>query len=214
MRYRIQPLTDFTIFTTPASERRPNPFRSSYDETLRLLRTEVELLGGDEIVFELGCNASDIRQDGALRARAEVQHPGVRISFESTHGALTYATDTFAGRWYGDPPDWQINLRAIALSLEALRKVDRYGVVKRGEQYVGFKALPAGRAMPSSHMTRDDALRILAGDIPLEHFNTTPESLRHSWRSARRAAHPDRNRGDQTRWDQVEQAARVLGVTA
>jgi len=34
-------------------------------------------------------------------------------------------------------------VRAIALALEALRKVDRYGV-RSGSQYAGFKALPPG----------------------------------------------------------------------
>lgn len=43
-------------------------------------------------------------------------------------------------------PHWQDNVRAIALGLEALRKVDRYGIGKRGEQYVGWRALPAGDA--------------------------------------------------------------------
>ena len=39
--------------------------------------------------------------------------------------------------------NWQANLRAIALSLEALRAEDRYGVTRRAEQYKGWaKLLP------------------------------------------------------------------------
>lgn len=223
MRYRVQPITDLTVFTTDPSARRPNPFRSSYDETLTQLGYELEQLGAEETIVEVSCRPGDVRRDGMLMARAKVDHPGVRISFESDeHGALTYATDTFEGRYYNDPPDWQINLRAIALGLEALRKVDRYGIVKRGEQYVGFKALPAGRAMPASHMTLTEAAelleRIAIGDEDeLRQRNVSrilaePLVARQVWREARKVAHPDRRDGDHSVWDQVEQAAKVLGV--
>lgn len=211
MRYQIEPLTDFTIFTTPAAKRRPNRFRATYTDTLELLNKEVEHLGGQEVVVEVACTPGDLRRDGMLRSHATVTHPGVRISFDSRHGPLTYATDAFAGRYYKDPPDWQINLRAIALSLTALRRVDDYGVVKRGEQYAGFKALPVGRAMPSSHMTRDEAISLLH-DVAGLGGRVTDLSI--PWRKARAAAHPDRRGGDRTLWDQVEQAAAVLGLSS
>jgi hypothetical protein len=34
---------------------------------------------------------------------------------------------------------WQDNLRAVALGLEALRRVERYGIAQRGEQYAGWR---------------------------------------------------------------------------
>lgn len=49
---------------------------------------------------------------------------------------------------------WEDNLRAIALALEALRKVDRYGVTRRGEQYTGWKQLTAGDSGPSAERGR------------------------------------------------------------
>lgn len=50
---------------------------------------------------------------------------------------LVYATDACAF--------WQHNVRSIALGLEALRAVDRYGISRRGEQYAGYRAaLTAG----------------------------------------------------------------------
>jgi len=43
--------------------------------------------------------------------------------------------------------DWEANLRAIALSLEHLRAVDRYGVTtEEEEQYTGWLRLPAAGA--------------------------------------------------------------------
>jgi hypothetical protein len=58
-----------------------------------------------------------------------------------------------------------MNLRAIALGLEALRKVERYGIAERGQQYAGFAQIGAGTAMGQSldHvMTADEAARIVA----------------------------------------------------
>ncbi len=52
---------------------------------------------------------------------------------------LVYATDACEF--------WQHNVRSIALGLEALRAVDRYGISRRGEQYAGFRAaLTPGRS--------------------------------------------------------------------
>jgi hypothetical protein len=57
--------------------------------------------------------------------------------------------------------DWQHNVRAIALGLEALRKVDRYGITRRGEQYAGWKALPAGIGIGATHMTSEVATKVI-----------------------------------------------------
>lgn len=112
--------------------------RIPFEQTMALLEREVWHLGcRDELVFGVGLAESDIRQDGRPRANARSYvHPGVELSFNSKHGRLTYATDVFTA--------WQDNVRAIALALEALRKVERYGVAKRGQQYTGFALLSAG----------------------------------------------------------------------
>lgn len=44
---------------------------------------------------------------------------------------LVYATDVC--------DFWQHNVRSIALGLQSLRAVDRYGISRRGEQYAGFR---------------------------------------------------------------------------
>lgn len=113
-----------------------NPFRAGWDDTLYKLQFEVEKLGAHDLVIELALTEAEIRIDGWPRAGARPTHPGVIVSFESRHGPLRYGTDTY--------PDWQANVRAIALGLEALRKVDRYGISKRGEQYTGWRQLSAG----------------------------------------------------------------------
>jgi hypothetical protein len=205
MRYTVRPISDRTAFE---GKRQPSPFASSWSSTEELLIREVRALRGRDLVIELDLRESEIRLDGRPYARAQARTPAVRVAFDSMHGPLTYATDRF--------PTWQDNVRAIALGLEALRKVDRYGITKRGEQYAGWKALPAGRAMPASHMTTDDARELLAryAGVPPEQLNLDPGTLAYAWRCARRDAHPDRHGGDRTLWDQVEQAARVLGVSS
>ena len=114
--------------------------RIPFGETMELLEREVWMLNGDEIVIGVGLAEYDIRQDGQPRANARaMSHPGVEISFNSQHGRLNYATDEFT--------TWQDNVRAVALALEALRKVERYGVSKRGQQYAGFALLAAGPSL-------------------------------------------------------------------
>lgn len=41
---------------------------------------------------------------------------------------------------------WQDNVRAIALGMEALRKVERYGITELDQQYAGFMQLNAGHS--------------------------------------------------------------------
>lgn len=116
---------------------RRSPFDSSWSATLDLLDRELHMLGAERAVIQIGLRESQIRIDGWPKATATAPaHPGVVLAFDSNHGPLKYATAEFH--------DWKSNVRAIALGLEALRKVDRYGITKRGEQYTGWRALPAG----------------------------------------------------------------------
>lgn len=210
MRYTIRPISDRTPF---GGARKPNPFRAKWADTLDLLDVELSHLKARDVVFEVDVvDESQIRLDGMLRANAKVASGAVRLAFDSMHGPLTYATDRYRGAYYSDPPDWQINLRAIALGLEALRKVERYGITKRGEQYAGWKALPGGRAMPPSHMTTEQAYDVLAELLDLRDIASLDVPDATLIRRAKAAAHPDRNGGSRSLWDQVEQAARVLGA--
>jgi hypothetical protein len=212
MSYVVRPISDRTAFTGKHERSR---FATTWSITERQLLSEVRHLRGRDLVLELDVLEGAIRLDGKLYANAEVASPGVRIAFESMHGPLTYATDRFT--------TWQDNVRAIALGLEALRKVDRYGITRHGEQYTGWKALPSGSGTSASHMTRDDALAVLwqygrtqddAGATTGLPGSTDPVALARYFRRARAAAHPDRHDGARTLWDQVEQAAAVLGVTS
>jgi hypothetical protein len=130
-------------------------FRAGWEDTLELLDREISMLGGDDLVIGIVCEPSQISISGALKAghRVEVQHPGAEVSFTAGEGRMTFHTDAF--------PHLAWNLRAIALGLEALGRVDRYGITSGGEQYAGFAQLGTGGPDPA----RGKALVELAGSL-------------------------------------------------
>lgn len=150
---------------------------------------------------------ADLRNDGQLRARAEVLHPGVCLTVVTRqHGTLVYTCDQFEGRWSNDPPDWQINLRAITVGLHDLRRLDRYGIAKRGQQYAGFRELGAGTAMGGSTHDREAVARYLVAmaDMDTEgpEVHAVLRSAQHVEVAYRRAAkrhHPDQGGDHATR---------------
>ena len=209
MSYTVQPITDFTIFTTPDHERKGVQFRAEWPATERDLLRELKLLEATAIL-EIAVQPRHVRVDGTLRADVpkSLPHPGVRLSIESEiHGMMSYTCDTYKARWSGQMADWQANLRAIVLTLEALRAVDRYGATQ-GEQYAGFKELTA---TPSGmgHEAAWQLITAAAGQDP-----GTSLDAKVLYRTARASAHPDRNGGDRTKWDQVEAAGRALGLAS
>ncbi|MFK4760326.1 hypothetical protein ACI3KS_05260 [Microbacterium sp. ZW T5_45] len=186
-------------------------FKAGLSDTLDLLDREIWHLcdtRSQRMSAELliAIPAGDLwRLDGKPRAHAVAEHPGVIFSLESKHGHLSYPCDTFT--------TWQDNLRAIALALEALRKVDRYGVTKRGEQYRGFLAIEA-TAAPAGFATADAALDFLetlvgdqwrGGHIPRERSSSVARVLR----GAQRRTHPDHG-GDAATFQRVTLAEAKL----
>ena len=190
--------------------RKASPFTSSWSSTLELLDREITALKvrGAVAVRVVGA-PTDVRRDGMLRASARLGHPGVAISFESMHGPLTYPCDRFVSAGQGALADWQVNVRAIALGLEALRRVERYGITSRGEQYAGWRQIEASSDGAPFH-DRDSAIKWLCTLAPADQvgYPPVPSTL---LRIAKREAHPDRNGGRRGLWDLVEQAEALIG---
>lgn len=133
---------------------REKPFSATYGSTLALLDRELDKLGATAVQLQVDTSDANVRLDGQLKASAVVNHPGVILTIETRkHGTLVYETDMYA--------PWQQNLRAIALGLEALRKVDRYGIARRGQQYAGYRELPAGMPLDAG-LTVEEAARLIA----------------------------------------------------
>lgn len=188
---------------TLTRDRRAAPFRATLTTTLKLLDREIYELADTRRQQEsaellVAMQPAMFRLDGRPRADARAEHPGVVFSMDSRHGPLSYPCDTFT--------TWQDNLRAIALALEALRKVDRYGVTRHGEQYRGFLALEA-TAMPPGFADAEDALSYLqyVAD-PDMGLGLRPAA---ALRAAQRRTHPDTG-GDPTTFHRVSLAETKL----
>ncbi|UUW88438.1 hypothetical protein [Pimelobacter simplex] len=214
MKYTVRPLSDRT-WLRPNSQRTGTRFTAKWKETEQLLLDEVAHLDGRQLVIEVDVREQDLRLDGTLRTNArEASSPGVVVAFESKHGPMLYRCDTFVAPYTWQGVDWQHNVRAVALTLQSLRAVDRYGATDTGQQYQGFKAIGGGTAMPAAAtMGRAEALRVVY-DLTGFRLEGDPQSeaVQKAWRSARASVHPDRHGGDHQRWNLVEQAARALGV--
>lgn len=188
-------------------DRGRSPFSATWTSTLELLDRELGHLkdgrGNAPSVLQISLREQDFRLDGMPRASAVVSFPGVVLNIESSKGALSYPCDKFKR--------WQDNIRAIALGLEALRKISRYGITPGDEQYAGWRAIPGPAAPMPKTFTADEALAFLSGVLDNSDDPTlrigTPAQL---YRRARAAAHPDRHDGNQTLWDLVEAAAAAL----
>lgn len=208
LQYTVRPISDRT-WLRPSGGRERSRFTASWSDTLDVLQREYEFLYGKHLVIEMDVRERDIRNDGGVRADARPSSPAVVVAFESQHGPLLYRSDlydTVAWGAKGAQP-WQHNVRAVALTLEALRAVDRYGATARAEQYQGFKALPPGTGLVATGMTQMVALQILRDEAP---ESKRDEPLDRLLRWAKAGAHPDRHGGDRSRYDAVDEAEQVL----
>jgi hypothetical protein len=194
----FRPITVWPGEATPASDRAYSRFEAGYEATLDLLKKELGYLEATDVVLQVDVDEYHVRRDGYLRTGAKPRSPGVIVAFRSKWGPQTYATDVF--------DDWQANLRAIALGLSDLRRIDRYGIAKRGEQYRGWTALPAGSGDGGSKVrTRDEAAAVI-----LEASNWTgpapwddPAATKKAIRSAMRNTHPELHGGSSEAFDRV-----------
>lgn len=201
-RLVFEPLTDWPY---PEQSREQSPFSAKWTATRDLLLAEADHLGAALLVVELDLTREDLRQDGEIRANARLTSGRVRISMDSRHGAMRYACDRYLPGW-GDRggPAWRHNVRAIALTLQALRAVDRYGAVHSAEQYAGFLAI---ESTSTGFASADDALRWVRQQAGTDEAATAVP--RAAYRAAVKRLHPDTG-GDPTDWARLDQARQLL----
>lgn len=194
--WHYRPIDDWPGEATPDVERTRAPFTAGWGTTLGLLRKELRMLDAEQVVVQVALEAREFRvTDGHPRSNAKATHPGVVLAFDSKFGPLKYACDTFLS--------FDDNMRAIGLGLEALRKCDRYGITRRGEQYKGWSQLPSGTVM-GARMSRREAARVLvdlagtgwSGDDIDDAIQMTVENISgqvdDAYRWAVKLHHPDR----------------------
>lgn len=178
--YSFQPIEQWPGEQTKVWER--SRFKASWSDTMDLLDRELFQLQAKNVILQAYVDRSQLRLDGMLRASARPSRPGVILTFDSRFGPLSYPCDRF--------DDWQDNVRAIALALEALRKVDRYGVTRRAEQYKGWAKLP-DPSKDHGFSTAEEAWGFICWaaqmkDQPMDEFKAV-------WSAAVKQYHPDRN---------------------
>lgn len=184
----IRPLRDWPGTLRTANSRKRAPFTVQWRRITSDLRDEIRLMGARNAVLGLAISDRDLRNDGWIRANAQPEHPGVVLQLEKAGKRLSFPCDRH--------PHWEDNVRAISLTLAALRAVDRYGVVASGAQYVGFGELPSGRPMGSGVMSVEEAARFIAqnSDDPegrLHDVEVDPSFATVLFREAAKRLHPD-----------------------
>lgn len=205
MEYRIEPIQRWPEgWNRNRRSNKFSPFRSTWASTLELLDRELRHVYAKEIVLQIDVKESQVRRDGMLRADAQADYDGVILSFTTRKfGTLTYPCNAFRGNYKS--PGWQDNLRAIGFGLESLRKIERYGIAERGQQYAGWKELGSGVVVPAAGLTYDSAW---------ERLNDAQMSGA-SWGEVRRKIskvyHPDAG-GDEATFKSLMEAVEFLEV--
>lgn len=198
---KVGPLREWPGVLTPASQRRNSSFRSPLPKTLELLDKEVWHLATTQEHIEsaellVAIAPHDFRRDGRPYANAKAEHPGVVFSMDTAMGHVSYPSDLHL--------TWQENLRAVALTLQALRAVTRYGVTRNGEQYRGSLAIESAQPVHDVASARAVLLDITGR-------NGEDLNLRDLVRQAKREAHPDTaSLAGEGRWHDVVEAERII----
>lgn len=185
------------------SFRQRAPFKAHATRLWDLLDRELWKISAREVTLSGYFKARDFKRDGGIYADARPSEPGIILEFVKGKDRMRFSCDKF--------PAWLDNVDAIARSLEALRMMDRYGVMA-GQQYEGFKAIPA---KTTETMSQAEALALLASlsGVSETLIRVDGEQLLGAVRRARAKAHPDAG-GSSELFHQVQRAAQLLGAAA
>jgi len=205
MRVDLRKMTEPPFWADEFQPRIRAPFSTGWAATTWKLEHELELLDVALVVIEITGPKIEIRRDGWFSARS-VLDPPVVVSFEVPDvGPLQYRS----GRYDTAPA----NVKAVALTLERLRAVERYGCAPSAEQYSGWAALPS-----TTSTDRDKRLArgllALALTPALGSGGVVPDTDQGKYKAALRAVHPDTaSAGDnEYKLDDVLEAGRTLGL--
>lgn len=176
------------------------PFGSKYGSTMETLERELRMLAAQAVVLQMDVRPDQVRVDGYLKGNASPASAALILSFSSPKvGKVRFACDRFL--------HWQDNLRAIALGMESLRRVDRYGITSDGQQYAGFRALESSESARGFTSTEDAArfvLHLADDSFTDDRIESLVPSVIASdvvrdafYRNAARVAHPDAGGSDE-----------------
>lgn len=184
------------------TSRKDSLFSAKYSDTLDLLEKELRHINAREILIQTYLERGQIRNDGWPKSNATRPiNPGVILTFVRNGKTISMPCDRYR--------DWECNLRAIALSLKALRDVDRYGVTTGGEQYRGWEALPPPQPKVVDEL--HEAAKVISrySDISVEQI-INRQRTQEAIRAAIIRAHPDKEGGSTEAFQAVNEARKRL----
>lgn len=190
---------------TPTTKRKSATFKAPYNKTLDGIERELTRIGAKDAIVEVDIAMRELRRTGEPLARAAVRStPGIVLRYTSKDGrAVTMPLDAF--------DEWHDNLRALYLTLVALRAVDRFGATSSGEQYRGWQALTS---ITTPSMSTAEAARKLvsfAGGKDSESaVLASASTCRDVLRAAMARTHPDKHMGDVRDFQLVSECKRIM----
>lgn len=158
------------------------------------LQDELERLGASGVTLSTNV---ELKLNGLPRSDVEPTDPGCAVYFRFRGRATVLACDSY--NTVGG------NIAAIAAHIEALRRIDRYGVGTLEQALAGYKALPADTAAD---------WRAVLGFGVNEHV--TAEQIIKRWKERARQVHPDLAGGSEDAMQQANRAKEfaIAEVTA
>jgi hypothetical protein len=191
--------------TAASSRKSGSNFKASHPQTMDELERELELIDAKDVVVEIDVDHKELRRNGEPFASSRARKtPGIVLHYTTKDGrAVTMPVDRYE--------TWQTNIRALMLTLRALRAVDRYGATTSGEQYRGWMALPSVTAPVMSTQQAARKLVSFAGGKDSESdVLASANSARDVLRRAMAKTHPDKHMGDVRDFQLVSELKRIM----
>lgn len=127
----------------PGSEkppRAPAKFKMTYSDSKAFLLYELSRVGARDATLALDIRAGDLSKSGEVYADVKPKTSRVLLTFTRNVGGTLRELRFPCWEYLA----WQHNMHGIALTLEALRAVDRHGATMKDEQWKGFEAIGSG----------------------------------------------------------------------
>ncbi len=175
---------------TLADGRAPDRFKVTLAVARNELLQELKAIGAEDVV--VSTNMPPLRNGNFSAGAPEPADPGVAVYFTRGNQPYTFASDHY-DRVLG-------NVRAIGLTLESLRRIERYGSLEMMNQaFRGFAALPPAGLFKPWWQT-----------LGLDRAAATGDVIRRAHRELAALHHPDRG-GSSERMAEIN-AARDAGL--
>jgi hypothetical protein len=164
-------------------------FKVDYNTAVRELQYELEMLGAEAAYLSTD---RPVRLDGQPRADRNPDSPAIALYFVRNGKQLCIPCDKFTSV--------RDNIRAVGLTLEAIRRMERYGTSQTVEATLaGFAALPENASPNAGPRPWNEVLQVTP--------DADPSVVKAAYRNLSAKYHPDnRDTGDDSKFLEVQRA--------